>query len=122
MMLLVFEVVAFGCYLLSSLVAKALKAHLSTYLFQKNPKRSLTHLRKLLITALFTLSIWGSIFGCLFLTLSMVNIFQILLGKTSCHGSYTFKAASSLIGIVTFALIIYISFMKLALVTLWRYI
>ncbi|OWM67670.1 uncharacterized protein LOC116213109 [Punica granatum] len=111
--LLVYEVISFACYLLSSLVAKALKMHLSTYLFSKidqikKPRSKYTR------SAMLTLSAWGSIFGCIFLTMSMVHVVRIRLGRISCNHD-SMSAAGGLIAIVSLALLIYIPFTMVAI-------
>ncbi|XP_030527983.1 uncharacterized protein LOC115739158 [Rhodamnia argentea] len=117
MNLLVNEVVSFACFLLSSLVATALKMHLSTYLavgpeiIQKFRNPCLSMLKNLMILV----STLGSILGCIYLTLSMVDVVRVLLGKLSCMRSDTIQAAGSLIAINVLALAIYVPFMMLAI-------
>nr|GLL42975.1 uncharacterized protein LOC109163846 [Ipomoea trifida] len=50
----------------------------------------------------------GSVFGCVFLTLALVDWVQIKLGVLGCWGYYTLAAAIPLVTLVPFALIIYI--------------
>jgi hypothetical protein len=110
--LVVYEVVSFSLFLLSSLVAKILKVHLSIYRksdFQES--WGLTFYRRMMLL----LSAWGSILGCIFLTLSMVDVIQIKIGKLSCGSMYTVSAVGSLVSIIALALSIYASAMMHAI-------
>ncbi|XP_021907408.1 uncharacterized protein LOC110821770 [Carica papaya] len=104
--LVVSEVIAFACYLLSSLVAKALKIHLSVC----TPEQYEQFKYKVIRGSLLVLSVWSSIFGCIFLTISMVHVIQIRVGKLSCGSVYTLRSAGTLIALVALALFIYITF------------
>lgn len=92
--LVVYEVVSYSCYLLSSLVAKALKVHLSTHFMGGGGNIYRT---KLIRHVLVSLSVFGSIFGCIFLITSMTDIVQIRLGKISCHAPTTLNAFIALV-------------------------
>ncbi|XP_031393731.1 uncharacterized protein LOC116205307 [Punica granatum] len=106
--LLVYEVISFASYLFSSLVAKALKMHLNTYLFSDFELNQIHRFwRKIIRISLLCLSAWSSIFGCIFLTMSMVDVVEIRLGRMSC-GHDSMRAAGGLIAIVALALTIYI--------------
>ncbi|CAI0417649.1 unnamed protein product, partial [Linum tenue] len=111
--LVVSEVVSFACFLLSSLVAKTLKVHLNIYRHKADVMRS--NALKAIRGGLLMLSAWGSILGCLFLTLSMVDVIQIRVGKISCGSVYAVRAAGSLVAIVFLALSIYVPFMMHAI-------
>ncbi|KAK3444026.1 hypothetical protein EUGRSUZ_A00236 [Eucalyptus grandis] len=110
------EVISFACYLLSSLVAKALKTHLFTYL--KNPHKDLAKIpntfksrsKKALRGTLFTLSALTSIIGGVFLLYSMVDMIQLRLGKVACKGTETIHAVGTLIAVNSLALVIYVPF------------
>ncbi|KAK4752431.1 hypothetical protein SAY87_021232 [Trapa incisa] len=87
--LLVYEVISLACYLLSSLVAKALSIELSTYLFRDVGK----FIR----------------FGSMFTRDSMLMPPWIRLGRmTCCHDPM--RAAGGLIAIFAMAFFIYIPF------------
>ncbi|GMI98612.1 hypothetical protein HRI_003530500 [Hibiscus trionum] len=111
--LVVNEVVSFACFLLSSLVAKALKIHVSICQEAdfKNRRNQLVRLSMLL------LSVWSSVFGCIFLTVSMVDVIQIKVGRLSCRSVYAWRATGALIAIVLLALAIYVPFMMNAIIT-----
>ncbi|KAL5794460.1 hypothetical protein ACOSP7_003054 [Xanthoceras sorbifolium] len=83
--LVVYEVVSFACFLLSSLVAKSLKVVLNIrtrHTFTDHPW------------------IW-------LLTLSMVNVIQIRLGKLSCGSRYTLHGVIPLFVVVLASQVIY---------------
>jgi hypothetical protein len=103
--LVVYEVVCFSLFLLSSLVAKTLKVHLSIH--HKSDFQECWGLTTFYRPMMLLLSAWGSILGCIFLTLSMVDVIQIKIGKLSCGSVYTVSAVGSLVSIVALALTIY---------------
>ena len=114
--LVVYEVVSFSLFLLSSLVAKMLKVHFfihRKYYFGKNDNDTATNSRGKNIfwpcyrRVMLLLSACGSILGCVFLTLSMVHVIQIRVGKLSCGCQYTVLAVAPLVTIVGIALCIY---------------
>ena len=51
----------------------------------------------------------GSVMGCLFLVLSMVNVIQIRLGMLSCGSKSAVHSVAALITLVSSALLVYIS-------------
>ncbi|WOH01917.1 hypothetical protein DCAR_0521303 [Daucus carota subsp. sativus] len=51
----------------------------------------------------------GSVMGCLFLMLSMINVIQIRLGMLSCGSKQTVHSVTALVVLVTSALVVYIS-------------
>ncbi|KAL3752546.1 hypothetical protein ACJRO7_000022 [Eucalyptus globulus] len=116
------EVISFACYLLSSLMAKALKTHFFTYL--KNPHKDPANIqnitntfksrpKKALTGTLFTLSALTSIIGGVFLLYSMVNMIQLRLGKVACKGIETIHAVSTLIAVNSLVPVIYVPFVEL---------
>ncbi|KAK2632343.1 uncharacterized protein LOC104429843 [Eucalyptus grandis] len=110
MLLMLDEVVSFVCFLLSSIVATALKMHLSTQLSEiddhHEPKPGglpMKGLRSFMITV----SVASSVLGCVYLTLSMFNVIRVLLGNITCGDSDTVQAAGALIAINVLALLVY---------------
>ncbi|KAJ9176681.1 hypothetical protein P3X46_011967 [Hevea brasiliensis] len=109
--LVMYEVVSFACFLLSSLVAKSLKLFIN---FQNtkddldignpHPYQVIKPSRGFMIL----LSVLASTVGVVFLTLSMVDVVQIKIGKMSCGIHETQAAVISLCTIVALALIIYL--------------
>ncbi|WOH14879.1 hypothetical protein DCAR_0934407 [Daucus carota subsp. sativus] len=77
-MLVLYEVVAFACFLLSSLVAKVLKLHLSLDGLKYDFVRKGFDLKD----ALLIITACASVSGIILLTLSVVNIIQIRIGLT----------------------------------------
>ncbi|KAK3444025.1 hypothetical protein EUGRSUZ_A00235 [Eucalyptus grandis] len=114
MTLLVNEVVSFVCFLLSSLLATALKMHLSMYIVLHRKKDDGFDCLEPIRNIMILVSTLGSILGCVYLTLSMVDVVRVLLGKIACGGSDTVQAAGSLVAIDSLALIIYVPCMMLA--------
>ena len=51
----------------------------------------------------------GSVLGCLFLMLSMVNVIEIRLGLLSCGSRSAVHAVAALLVLVSSALVVYIS-------------
>ncbi|CAL5333852.1 unnamed protein product [Camellia sinensis] len=51
----------------------------------------------------------GSVMGCLFLMLSMINVVEIKLGTLSCGSKSTVSSAAALIALVTSGLLVYVS-------------
>ncbi|KAF2284628.1 hypothetical protein GH714_028593 [Hevea brasiliensis] len=97
--LVMYEVVSFACFLLSSLVAKSLKLFIN---FQ-NTKDDLDISRGNEYQAIkpgrgfmILLSVLASTLGVVFLTLSMVDVVQIKIGKMSCGIHETQAAVVSL--------------------------
>lgn len=51
----------------------------------------------------------GSVMGCLFLVLSMVNVIEIRLGMLSCGSKSASNAVAVMVVLVSSALLLYIS-------------
>ncbi|KAG6680718.1 hypothetical protein I3842_13G057200 [Carya illinoinensis] len=84
------------------LVATTLKVHLNIYGKEDFKKPVLKTYSRLLLAA------WGSILGCVFLVLSMIDVIQIRIGKLSCGSRSTVRSVASLVSIVGLAFIIYV--------------
>ncbi|XVF41590.1 hypothetical protein PTKIN_Ptkin01aG0291400 [Pterospermum kingtungense] len=103
--LITFEVVSFAFFLLSSLTAKTLKVQLHIHRF----KIKVSFMKyKLFRGFMLSLSFGSSLLGIVFLTLSMINVIQIRLGKLSCGSVDAIQAVASLCSIVSLALAIYL--------------
>ncbi|XVF30402.1 hypothetical protein REPUB_Repub16aG0054100 [Reevesia pubescens] len=103
--LIIYEVVSFAFFLLSSLTAKTLKVQLHFYRF----KIKVSFMKyKVFRGFMLSLSFGASLLGIVFLTLSMVNVIQIRLGTLSCGSVNAIQAVSSLCAIVLIALAIYL--------------
>ncbi|XP_057965846.1 uncharacterized protein LOC131156299 [Malania oleifera] len=102
--LIIFEVISFACFLLSSLVAKTLKVQLDINRY----KYSRDWQSRLWRGCTLSLSLMASFVGIVFLTLSMINFVQIRLGKLSCGSMHAMQAMAPLSAIVLLALAIYV--------------
>ncbi|KDO58538.1 hypothetical protein CISIN_1g042299mg [Citrus sinensis] len=103
--LILYEAISFACFLLSSLCSKSLKVLIN---LKKSRERSKLFLLVLSIVALFI--------GIVFLTLSMVYVIQIRVGKLSCGCDYALTSVASLCGIVLLSLLLYAPSMVFAVI------
>ncbi|KAJ7571502.1 hypothetical protein O6H91_01G169400 [Diphasiastrum complanatum] len=107
--LLVFEVVAFSCFLFSSLIAHGMKLYI--IFFNGNDREEVQAAlidQKFLRFGMIAAAI-GSIAGTFFLLLSMINIIQVRLGSLSCGSVWPERAAIPLIILVGSGVIVFIS-------------
>ncbi|KAK1566756.1 hypothetical protein Q3G72_003777 [Acer saccharum] len=114
--LVVYEVISFACFLLSSLVAKSLKVVLN---IRKKEHIEKDHtmipdrlFRKWLLSEkwrafLMVVTISASICGIWFLTFSMMNVIQIRVGKLACGSKYALSAVIPLFVVVLASQVIY---------------
>lgn len=107
--LLVFEVVSFSFFLFSSLVAQGLKLAINLLNSKDVDEAFRAHINLKVLRLGMMGSAIGSVMGCLFLMLSIVNVIQIRLGMLSCGSKSAIHAVSALIILVTSALVLYIS-------------
>ncbi|KAG0458605.1 hypothetical protein HPP92_021733 [Vanilla planifolia] len=107
--LLVFEVVSFSFFLFSSLVAQGLKLAINLLNSNEVDETFRAHINSRVLRLGMLGSAVGSVMGCIFLLLSMVNVIQIRLGMLSCGSSAAVRAVSALLILVCTALAIYIS-------------
>ncbi|KAK1376884.1 Maternal effect embryoarrest [Heracleum sosnowskyi] len=103
-MLVLYEVVAFACFLLSSLVAKVIKLLLGL----DSERFKFVHDRFDFKDFLLILTASSSVSGIILLTLSVVNIVQIRIGLYSCASAEARRAIWALCTIVAIALVIYV--------------
>ncbi|KAK1548791.1 hypothetical protein Q3G72_008321 [Acer saccharum] len=123
--LVIYEVNSFACFLFSSLVAKAIKVLLN---IRKEKVRTKDHIfipdrlyKKILLsetwnTLSLALSVLASLAGVVLLTLSMVNVIQIRVGKLTCGSDHAILAVVPLCAIVFAALLFYVPSMTYAVV------
>ncbi|RRT57669.1 hypothetical protein B296_00026276 [Ensete ventricosum] len=97
-----FHVFAFASFLFSSLVALCLKqaVHL------RRPHGRSARVNRALLRAGIVASAVGSVFGCGFLMLALVNVVQIKLGTLGCSGP-TLGAVVPLVTLIPAAMLIY---------------
>ncbi|KAM1031583.1 hypothetical protein ACFX13_036113 [Malus domestica] len=107
--LLVFEVVSFSFFLFSSLVAQGLKLAINLLNSKKGEDPLQAHINKKVLRFGMLGSAFGSVMGCVFLMMSMVNVIQIRLGMLSCGSKSSVHAVAALVVLVTTALLVYIS-------------
>lgn len=107
--LLVFEIVSFSFFLFSSLVAQGLKLAINLINSKDVDEAFRAHINLKVIRFGMLGSALGSVMGCVFLMLSMVNVIQIRLGTLSCGSSSTSRAVAALVTLVSSALVVYIS-------------
>ncbi|KAL5755505.1 hypothetical protein ACOSQ2_020251 [Xanthoceras sorbifolium] len=124
--LIIFEVNSFACFLLSSLVAKSVKVLLNIR------KKELTRnhrfvpdrlCKKVLLSEPWKrfslgLSVMASFAGIVLLTLSMINLIQIRVGKLNCGSDNALRAVVPLCAIVFAALLFYIPSMAYAVIVI----
>ncbi|XP_057516717.1 uncharacterized protein LOC130797936 [Amaranthus tricolor] len=107
--LLVFEVVSFSFFLFSSLVAQGLKLAINILNSKDVDEVFRAHINTKVLRVGMLVSAVGSVMGCLFLMLSMVNVIEIRLGLLSCGSKSAGHAVAALVILVTSALLVYIS-------------
>lgn len=107
--LLVFEVVSFSFFLFSSLVAQGLKLAINLLNSKDVDEAFRAHINLKALRFGMLGSAFGSVMGCVFLVLSMVNVIQIRLGMLSCGSKSAVHSVAALVVLVTTALLVYIS-------------
>ena len=107
--LLVFEVVSFSFFLFSSLVAQGLKLAINLLNSKDVDEAFRAHINLKVLRLGMMGSAVGSVMGCLFLMLSMVNVIEIQLGTLSCGSKSAVHAVAALVILVSSALLVYIS-------------
>ncbi|XP_009334237.2 uncharacterized protein LOC103927066 [Pyrus x bretschneideri] len=107
--LLVFEVVSFSFFLFSSLVAQGLKLAINLLNSKDVDEAFRAHINLKALRFGMLGSAFGSVMGCVFLVLSMVNVIQIRLGTLSCGSKSAVHSVAVLVVLVTTALLVYIS-------------
>ena len=109
--LVAFHVYSFSSFLFSSLIALGLKqairlARSSVFHY---PVEFLVHINKTALRLGMLVSGAGSVFGCAFLMLALINVVQIKLGTLACGSPHSFAAVVPLLILVPSALLIYVS-------------
>ncbi|KAK7387426.1 hypothetical protein VNO78_28228 [Psophocarpus tetragonolobus] len=106
--LIAFHVYAFSSFLFSSLVALALKQAIRLSTSFHYPAL-VAHINRTALRLAMLVSGLGSVAGCSFLMLALVNVAQIKLGTLACGSSHTFAAVVPLLIFVPLSLLIYLS-------------
>ena len=113
--LVIYEVVSFSFFLLSSLLAKTLKMHIAIFKDEFKSK-----ILQIIRVVMLTLAALGSVIGCFFLQLSMIHVVEIRLGRLSCGSPATWIAAGTVMTVVSVALIFYVPTVVYILYLAWR--
>ncbi|KAK5819445.1 hypothetical protein PVK06_024446 [Gossypium arboreum] len=98
--LLVFEVVSFSFFLFSSLVAQGLKLAINLLNSKDVDEAIRAHINLKVLRLGMMGSAVGSVMGCLFLMLSMVNVIEIRLGMLSCGSKSAVHSVTALVLLV----------------------
>ncbi|XP_030534569.1 uncharacterized protein LOC115743764 [Rhodamnia argentea] len=107
--LIAFHVYSFGSFLFSSLVALALKQAIRitrspTY----HPVEMLDRINQNALRVGMLASGVGSVCGCVFLMLALINVVQIKLGTLACGSTHSFAAVVPLLIFVPLGLFVYV--------------
>lgn len=108
-----FHVLAFACFLFSSLVALCLKQIVRTFPHYRRSAAAVSWTARINRAALrvgILASAVGSVCGCGFLMMALVNVVQVKLGRLGCGagGSAAWAAVVPLVTLVPAAMLIYI--------------
>lgn len=119
--LVAFHVYSFASFLFSSLIAMALKqaVRLSKTTSHSSSSSSFRashphfdhiahYINKTMLRVGLLVSGVGSVAGCLFLMLALINVVQVKLGTLSCGSGHTFAAVVPLVILVPLALLIHV--------------
>ncbi|RZC86966.1 hypothetical protein C5167_030316 [Papaver somniferum] len=107
--LLVYEVVSFSFFLFSSLIAQGLKLAINLLNSKDVDEGLRAHINIKVLRFGMLGSAIGSVMGCIFLMLSMVNVIEIRLGLLSCGSKAAVRAVATLTTLVSSALVVYIT-------------
>ncbi|KAK9734766.1 hypothetical protein RND81_04G162100 [Saponaria officinalis] len=113
--LIVFHVYSFSSFLFSSLVALALKQAIKFTATNggdvgdgRGRGLAVVHVNTVLLRLAIFACAGGSVCGCVFLMLALVNLVQIKLGVLACRGFYTLTACIPLFVLIPVALVFYV--------------
>ncbi|OMO76413.1 hypothetical protein COLO4_25571 [Corchorus olitorius] len=115
--LIKFHVYSFSSFLFSSLVALAIKqalkiskSHSLNVHFSFRGTQIFEHVdvNKTLLRVGMMVSAAGSVAGCIFLMLALINVVQIKVGPLSCGSGHAYAAIIPLVILVPLALLIYV--------------
>uniref|UniRef100_A0A803LX60 Maternal effect embryo arrest 60 n=2 Tax=Chenopodium quinoa TaxID=63459 RepID=A0A803LX60_CHEQI len=112
--LIAYHVYSFSSFLFSSLIASALKQAIKTNgggvggQATRPTNVMVVHVNSVVLRIGILACACGSVFGCVFLMLGLVNLVQIKLGVLACRDFYTLAACVPLLVLVPLALVLYI--------------
>ncbi|KAK9138767.1 hypothetical protein Sjap_009361 [Stephania japonica] len=107
--LLVFEIISFTFFLFSSLIAQGLKLALNLLNSKDADEIFRAHINLNVLRFGMLGSAAGSVLGCVFLMMSIVDVIEIRLGVLSCGSGSAVRAVAVMVGLVSSALLGYIS-------------
>ncbi|KAK8951327.1 hypothetical protein KSP39_PZI004328 [Platanthera zijinensis] len=111
--LVTFHVFSFASFLFSSLIALCLKQAIR--LVHPPFRPIVARINRALFRAGILASAVGSVLGCGFLMMALVNVVQIKLGRIGCTGAATMGAIIPLVTLIPSAMLIYIAVIFYAL-------
>ncbi|KAK2387949.1 hypothetical protein P8452_26035 [Trifolium repens] len=103
--LVAFHVYSFSSFLFSSLIALALKQAIRL----SRTSTTVAHINRSTLRVGMLISGIGSVFGCGFLMLALVNVVQIKLGTLACGSQHAFAAVVPLFIFVPISLLVYVT-------------
>ncbi|GAU41030.1 hypothetical protein TSUD_133370 [Trifolium subterraneum] len=103
--LVAFHVYSFSSFLFSSLIALALKQAIRL----SRTSTAVAHINRSMLRVGMLVSGIGSVFGCGFLMLALVNVVQIKLGTLACGSQHAFAAVVPLFIFVPISLLVYVT-------------
>ncbi|XP_057953185.1 uncharacterized protein LOC131147685 [Malania oleifera] len=108
--LISFHVYSFSSFLFSSLLASSIKQAIKVSSAGDGERRNSPseHVNRTALRSVLLASAAGSVSGCAFLTLALVDLVQIKLGTLACRNPYSFAAAGPLVILVPSALLAYV--------------
>ncbi|XP_058106748.1 uncharacterized protein LOC131250145 [Magnolia sinica] len=106
--LLVFEVVSFSFFLFSSLIAQGLKLAINLLNSKDVDEAFRAYMNPRVLTFGIIGSAVGTVIGCAFWMMTMVNVIQIKLGLLSCRSHATVRAVLILLTLVSSAVAVFI--------------
>lgn len=115
--LITYHVYSFSSFLFSSLIALALKNAINISKrvvgvgatnFRVHASDLAVEVNSVALRVGTLISAFGSVFGCGFLVMALVDLVQIKLGTLACGSHYTFAAIAPLLILVPTALLIYV--------------
>ncbi|XP_076903671.1 uncharacterized protein LOC143558798 [Bidens hawaiensis] len=118
--LICFHVYSFSSFLFSSLVALSLKQAIRIAKTSCETRRlmvfsfDMCHINKNVLRVGYLVSAVGSVCGCGFLMMALVNVVQIKLGVLGCGSHHTYGAVVPLLTFVPLGLLTYVFFVLFA--------
>uniref|UniRef100_A0A803KRR5 Maternal effect embryo arrest 60 n=1 Tax=Chenopodium quinoa TaxID=63459 RepID=A0A803KRR5_CHEQI len=113
--LIAYHVYSFSAFLFSSLIASALKQAIKTsgrvlggQVTIRLTNLMVVHINGVVLRIGILACACGTVFGCVFLMLGLVNLVQIKLGVLACRDFYTLASCVPLLVLVPLALVLYI--------------